>query len=40
MKNIDKETIIQIALIAGIVTIASLGMSGWGWLVFCLLITL
>ena len=39
-EKITNKTIVQIALVAGIVTLASLNVAGWGWLVFALLITL
>jgi hypothetical protein len=40
MIKIDKLLILQIALVAGIVILASNNTDGWGWLVFALLITL
>lgn len=40
MKNLDNRTILQIALVAGIVILAYNNIDGWGWLVFGLLITL
>lgn len=39
-ERFDNMSIIQIALIIGIVYLASQGLDGWGWLVFALLITL
>jgi hypothetical protein len=39
-EKITNKTIVQIALVAGIVTLASLSVNGWGWLVFALLVTL
>lgn len=38
--NYDNKTLLQIALIAGIVVLAANDMDGWGWLVFILLFTL
>jgi len=38
--NYDNKTLLQIALIAGIVILAANNMDGWGWLVFILLFTL
>lgn len=38
--DFDKTTILQIVLVMGIVALAALGMNGWGWLVFALLLTL
>jgi len=41
MKNFfEKTSPLQIALVIGIVTLATLGVEGWGWLVFLLFITL
>jgi len=40
MKNFDKTTLLQIVIVGGIVTLAALGVNGWGWLVFALLITI
>jgi hypothetical protein len=40
MENINNKTLLQIALVAGIVTIIAMGLQGWGWLVFALLLTL
>ena len=39
-ERFDNLSIIQIALIIGIVYLASQGTLGWGWLVFALIITL
>jgi hypothetical protein len=39
-KNYDNRTLLQIALVAGIVILASNDLDGWGWLVFILLFTL
>jgi len=39
-EKITNKTILQVALVAGIVIIASMGLEGWGWLVFALLLTL
>lgn len=39
-EKINNTTILQVALIAGIVILASMGLEGWGWLVFALLCTL
>lgn len=33
-EKISKLTIIQLAMIAGIVILAAMGKEGWGWLVF------
>lgn len=38
--NINNTTLLQIALVGGIVTLAALGVNGWGWLVFALVLTL
>lgn len=38
--RIDNDTLLRLALIAGIVTLASLGVDGWGWLIFILVFTL
>lgn len=35
--NYDNRTLLQIALIAGIVILAANDLDGWGWLVFILL---
>jgi len=40
MENRNGLWILQLALIIGIVYLASQGMDGWGWLVFALIITL
>ena len=42
MKNFDfdKTTLLQVVLVMGIVTLAALGVNGWGWLVFALVLTL
>jgi hypothetical protein len=40
MIKIDKETILKVALVAGIVTLAMAKVQGWGWLVFALLLTI
>jgi hypothetical protein len=37
--KITNKTLVQIALITGVVVLASLGVNGWGWLVFLLFIT-
>jgi hypothetical protein len=39
-EKITNKTILQIALVLGVVTLASFGVDGWGWLVFALLLTL
>ena len=39
-EKFDNLSIVQIALIIGIVYLASQGILGWGWLVFALIITL
>lgn len=39
-EKITNKTILQLGLIAGITTLAFVGVSGWGWLVFALIITL
>jgi hypothetical protein len=39
-ERFDNLSIVQIALIIGIVYLASQGTLGWGWLVFTLIITL
>lgn len=39
-KNYDNKTLLQIALVAGIVILACNDLDGWGWLVFILLCTL
>lgn len=39
-EKISNTTILQVALIVGIVILASMGLKGWGWLVFALLLTL
>jgi hypothetical protein len=38
--NEKYKTILQVVLVVGIVTLASLGVDGWGWLIFALLLTL
>jgi len=38
-EKFDNLSIVQIALIIGIVYLASQGTLGWGWLVFALIIT-
>jgi len=37
--KITNKTLVQIALITGVVVLASLGVNGWGWLIFLLFIT-
>ena len=37
---ISSFRMLQLALVGGIVYLASNGLEGWGWLVFILLITL
>jgi hypothetical protein len=39
-EKITNTTILQVALITGIVILASTGVEGWGWLVFALICTL
>jgi len=39
-EKITNKTILQIALIAGIVILASMGIDGWGWLTVALFCTL
>jgi hypothetical protein len=39
-EKITNTTILQVALITGIVILASAGVDGWGWLVFALICTL
>mgnify|MGYP001615059757 CR=1 FL=1 len=34
----DKEFIVKLALIIGIVTLAALDKDGWGWLIFLYLV--
>jgi hypothetical protein len=36
----DNKTLLQIALVAGIVILAFNNMDGWGWLIFILICTL
>lgn len=36
----QNKTLLQIALVAGIVILSANGMDGWGWLIFILLYTL
>ena len=38
-EKITNKTLVQIALISGVVILASLGVNGWGWLIFLLVIT-
>jgi hypothetical protein len=33
-EKITKLTLVQLAMIAGIVILAAMGKEGWGWLVF------
>jgi hypothetical protein len=33
-ENVSALTLVQIALIAGIVILAAMGKDGWGWLIF------
>jgi hypothetical protein len=40
MKKFDNTTLLQVALVCGIVILAASGVNGWGWLVFALLLTL
>jgi hypothetical protein len=40
MRKFDNTTLLQVALVGGIVILASMGLEGWGWLVFALLLTL
>jgi hypothetical protein len=39
-EKITNTTIVQVVLITGVVILASIGVEGWGWLVFALLCTL
>jgi hypothetical protein len=39
-ERFDNLSIVQVALIIGIVCLASQGVLGWGWLVFALILTL
>ena len=39
-KKIDEFSITQLALIVGIVILASNNQDGWGWLVFAFILTL
>jgi hypothetical protein len=39
IEKITNKTILQVALVAGVVTLASMGLDGWGWLVFLLFCT-
>lgn len=39
-EKISNKTILQLGLIAGITTLALADVTGWGWLVFALFITL
>jgi hypothetical protein len=39
IEKITNKTILQVSLIAGIVTLSSMGLDGWGWLVFLLICT-
>jgi hypothetical protein len=39
-EKITNKTILQVALIAGIVILAAMGLEGWGWLTFALFCTL
>lgn len=39
-EKISNKTILQLGLIAGITTLAFVGVDGWGWLVFALICTL
>jgi hypothetical protein len=39
-ERLDNLTIVQVALIIGIVYLVSQGALGWGWLVFALILTL
>jgi len=38
--RIDNLTILQVALVIGIICLASQSAAGWGWLVFALILTL
>jgi len=40
MEKFNKYSLIQLALVAGIVTLALAGVDGWGWLCFLLFISL
>jgi hypothetical protein len=35
-EKITNKTLVQIALITGVIILASLGVEGWGWLIFIL----
>lgn len=37
--RIDNDTLLRLVLIAGIVTLAIIGVDGWGWLLFILVLT-
>jgi hypothetical protein len=39
-EKITNRTLLQLALVAGITILASVGVDGWGWLVFALICTL
>lgn len=39
-EKITNRTLLQLGLIAGITTLAFVGVEGWGWLVFLLFLTL
>jgi fatty acid desaturase len=39
-EKITNKTILQVSLVAGVVTLASFGVAGWGWLILALLLTL
>ena len=39
-EKITNKTILQVALITGLVILASMNAQGWGWLVFALICTL
>lgn len=39
-ENINGLRLVQIALVIGITFLAYNGLDGWGWLVFCLFVTL
>jgi hypothetical protein len=36
--KLNNDTLIDLALIGGIITLSTLGMPGWGWLIFILFI--
>jgi len=38
-EKLNNKTLLQLALIIGVIVLASMQLEGWGWLIFVLLCT-